>query len=104
MYRVWLEQGAFGDATEQRICDQAKAIRKNRSLTEAELEIIKRKINTTRSQETDQEEDQGVEDSFPDPDELIARAKLSISINDVSEEEIIVVIESKEIYDLGEGS
>ena len=56
MYKVWLEWGPFGDATEQRICDQAKAIRKSRSLTEIELEIIKRKINTTGSQETDQEE------------------------------------------------
>ena len=57
MYKVWLEWEPFGDATEQRICDQAKAIRKSRSLTEIELEIIKRKINTTGSQETDQEED-----------------------------------------------
>ena len=59
-------------------------------------------INTIGSQETDQEENQGVEDSFPDFDELFARAKLSISINDASEEEMIVVNELKEIYDLGE--
>ena len=26
-YREWLERGPFGDATEQRICDQARAIR-----------------------------------------------------------------------------
>ena len=44
-------------------------------------------INTIGSQETDQEENQGVEDSFLDFDELFARAKLSISINDASEEE-----------------
>ena len=59
-------------------------------------------INTIGSQETDQEENQGVEDSFPDFDELFVRAKLSISINDASEEEMIVVNELKEIYDLGE--
>ena len=47
----------------------------------------------------DQEENQGVEDSFLDSDELVARAKLRISTNETSEEEII---ELKEIYDLGE--
>ena len=26
-YREWLERGPFGDATEQRICGQARAIR-----------------------------------------------------------------------------
>ena len=33
---------------------------------------------------------------------LIARAKLSISINEASEEEILFVNDLKEIYDLGE--
>ena len=62
----------------------------------------KRRINTTGPQETDEEENQGVEDSFPDSDELVARAESSISINQASEEEIIIVNELKEIYDLGE--
>ena len=43
-----------------------------------------------------------VEISFPDFDELVARAELSISINEVSEEEIIIVNELNEVYDLGE--
>ena len=64
--------------------------------------MIKRRINTTEPQETDQEENQGAEDSIPDSDELVAKAKLSIFINEASEEEIIVVNELKEIYDLGE--
>ena len=51
MYREWLERGHFGDATEQRICDEARVIRKNRWLTEVELEMIKRRINTTGPQE-----------------------------------------------------
>ena len=51
---------------------------------------------------SDQEENQGVEESFPNSDELVARAELSISINEVSEEEIIVVNKLKEKYDLGE--
>ena len=48
---------------------------------------------------TDQEVNQGVEDSFTDSDELFARAESSIFINEASEEEIIVVNELKEIYD-----
>ena len=64
--------------------------------------MIKRRINTTGPQETDQEENQDVEESFPDSDELVARAELSISINEASEKEILVVNELKEIYDLGE--
>ena len=96
--------GPFGDATEQRVCDQTRAIRKNGWLTGVELKMKKRRINTIGPQETDQEENQGVEDSFPDSDELDARAKLSISINEASEEEIIVVNELKEIYDLGENA
>ena len=102
MYREWLVQGPFGDATEQRICDQARAIRKNGWLTQIELEVIKSTTNTTGTQETDQWDNQGVEDSFPDSDELVARAKLSISINEASEQEIIVVNELREIYDSGE--
>ena len=73
-------------------------------LTEVELEMIKRRINTTGTQETDQEENQGVEDSFPDSHELTARAKLIISINEASEGRITVVNELKEIYDLGENA
>ena len=61
---------------------------------------MKRRINTTGPQKTDQEGNQGVEDSFPDSDELVATAELSISINEVSEEQIIVANELKEIYDL----
>ena len=62
----------------------------------------KRRINTTGPQEADEEENQGVEDGFPDSDELVAKAESSISINQASEEEIIIVNELKEIYDLGE--
>ena len=66
------------------------------------LEMLQRKINTTAPQETDQEEHKGVEEGFPDSYELVARAELSIVMNVASEEEIIVVSELKEIYDLGE--
>ena len=55
----------------------------------------KRRTNTTGPQETNQEENQGVEDSFSDSDEMVAGAKLSISINEASQEEIIVLNELK---------
>ena len=61
MHREWLERGSFGDATEQRIFDQARAIIKNGWLKEVELEMIKRRINSTEQQETDQEENQAVD-------------------------------------------
>ena len=50
----------------------------------------KERINTTGLQETDQEENQGAEESFPDSNELVDRVKFSISINEASEEQIIV--------------
>ena len=49
MNREWLEQGPFGDATEKRICDQARVIKKNGWLMEVELEMLKRRTSTTGS-------------------------------------------------------
>ena len=50
MYTEWLEREPFGDATEQRICDQARVMRKNGWLTEIALEMIKNHhIRTTGS-------------------------------------------------------
>ena len=44
MFNEWIQRGPFQDITEQRICDQARAIRKNGWLSELELEMIKRNI------------------------------------------------------------
>ena len=43
MFREWKDRGMF-ETTEQRLCDQARAIRKNGWLSELELELIRRKI------------------------------------------------------------
>ncbi|CAB4036691.1 Hypothetical predicted protein [Paramuricea clavata] len=43
MHRIWNERGVF-PAKEQRICDQARAIRKNGWLTDIELESIKQRV------------------------------------------------------------
>ena len=47
-------------------------------------------------------QNQNVEDTFPRSEELVARAKLSSSINEVLEEEITIINELKEMHDLGE--
>ena len=43
-FRQWRLGGIF-QYTEQRVCDQARAIKKNGWLSELELEVIKRKID-----------------------------------------------------------
>ncbi|XP_068684755.1 uncharacterized protein [Montipora foliosa] len=64
MFREWRERGMF-ESTEQRISDQARAIRKNGWLSELELETIRRRIeqegeethemeNVTKSADIDQ--------------------------------------------------
>ena len=41
MFREWRDRGLF-ESTEQRVCDQSRAIRKNGWLSQLELEAIKR--------------------------------------------------------------
>ena len=43
MFKKWQERAMF-DPTEQRICDQARAMRKNGRLTNVELEVIKKRV------------------------------------------------------------
>ena len=43
MFRAWNDRGVF-NTTEQRLCDQARAIRKNGWLTDVELESTKRRV------------------------------------------------------------
>ena len=43
MFREWKDRGLF-ESTEQRVCDQARAIRKNGWLSQLELETIKRQV------------------------------------------------------------
>ena len=59
MFRVWKEIGLF-KSTEQRICDQARAILKNGWLSELEIEVIKRKI---RQEDTGDINAQGLGDA-----------------------------------------
>ena len=50
MFRQWRLRGMF-ESTEQRVCDQARAIRKNGWLSELELEMIKWKIDNEAQNE-----------------------------------------------------
>ena len=43
MFREWRDRGLF-ESTEQRVCDQPRAIRKNGWLSQLELEAIKRQV------------------------------------------------------------
>ena len=43
MHRVWKDRGLL-DVSEQNLCDQARAIRKNQWLSEVEIEMIKRYV------------------------------------------------------------
>ena len=43
MFREWRDKGLF-ESTEKRVCDQARAIRKNGWLSQLELETIKRQV------------------------------------------------------------
>ena len=60
MFREWKEKGMF-ESTEQRVCDQARAIRKIGWLTELDLEMIRRKINDECQVNSVMDEDNGGE-------------------------------------------
>ena len=62
MFRVWQEIGLF-EATEQRLRDQLRAIRKNGWLSELEIDVIKRKIS---QEDTDDVNVQGRGDATTD--------------------------------------
>ena len=59
----WIERGLF-DSTEQRICDQARAIRKNRWLSDVELEAIGQRVETENEEEEDKERENRREEEF----------------------------------------
>ena len=54
--REWRERGMF-ESTEQSVCDQARAIRKNDWSSELELEVIKRKVEGKSQGELCREQD-----------------------------------------------
>ena len=62
MHRIWNERKIF-KCSEQRLCDQARAIRKNEWLTLVELEEIKRRVLQEEEQEVDLTEERNFNDA-----------------------------------------
>ena len=72
MFREWRERGMF-ESNEQRICDQARAIRKNDWLSELELETIKRII----------ENEENDIDQMEEPDQFALREDENVEANTI---------------------
>ena len=116
MYRVWQEIGLF-ESTEQRICDQARAIRKNGWLSELEIEVIKRKINqeetgdtnvqrledATTDENMENDEVQQEEGEFDMEDEPGDDANIK-ELNDIPEEDRRIISEILELSKSGENN
>jgi len=105
MYKEWQERGFF-DVSEQRVCDQARAIRKNGWLTELELEMIQRRVNGNVNYNEEEnnitsEDTQSLND-VTETAESDNRTELNIYVEEASEEEIDIVNELNEIYNLKE--
>ena len=101
MERTWIFY-----VSEQRVCDQARAIRKNGWLTELELEMIQRRINGNVNYNEEEnnitpEYTQSLDD-VTETAEPNNRTELNFSVEEASEEELDIVNELNEIYNLKE--
>ena len=70
------------ESTEQRVCDQARAIRKNGWFSEAELDVIKEQVEREPESQIDREQNDIVE---------IERME---TVNEIVEEELVDVEDS----------
>ena len=84
MFREWRNRGGF-ESTEQRICDQARAIRKNGWLSELELEMIKRSVIEEEERDANNDVEDGREQI--DNENLVDVDVEENVVNDVNMEE-----------------
>ena len=85
MHAVWKERG-LPKITEQRLCDQARAIRKNEWFTFVELDEIRRRVTTVG--EELEEQDAACIDTEPEQvDELNGDVNVQITDNDTRNDE-----------------
>lgn len=103
MFKEWRDWGMF-ESTEQRVCDQARAIRKNGWLSELELEAIKTQIEDESQDDLYKGQDVTVEAEIVDinagkGEEEINDAEDSIGDieGDMNEEHRMIVEQLKEI-------
>ncbi|XP_063595812.1 uncharacterized protein LOC134772704 [Penaeus indicus] len=94
MYREWRERGMF-NTSEQRLCDQARAIRKNGWLSEVELEAIRRRLVKQSEEEHQQDEEDILSRSNI---EEVNEADITIEVSEAAEitpEEQLIIDEVK---------
>ena len=85
MHAVWKERG-LSKISEERLCDQARAIRKNEWFTSFELDEIRRRMTTV--DEELEEQDAGCIDTEPEQvDELNGDVNVQITDNDTRNDE-----------------
>ena len=85
MHAVWKERG-LPKITEQRLCDQARAIRKSEWFTSFELDEIRRRM--TKVNEELEEQDAGCIDTEPEQvDKLNGAVNVQITDNDTRNDE-----------------
>ena len=87
MFIEWGESGMF-ESTEQRVCDKARAIRKNGWLSEIELEAIKRQVEGEFQGELCREQDVTVDVETVETD----AGTVEEEINDAEDRKVISVI------------
>ena len=110
MFREWRDRGMF-ESTEQRVSDQARAIRKNGWLSELELEAIKRQIKDGPGDDLCERHDttvqaETVETNAGAVEEEICEVESSVDDNggDMNEEHRMIVEQIKEIMKEGKTS
>ena len=85
MFREWRERGMF-HISEQRLCDQARAIRQNGWLSAVELEAIRRKLVNQSEGELQEVND------INDGEDILSRLNIEVEMNEVNEADISIEV------------
>ena len=85
MHAVWKERG-LPKITEQRLCDQARAIRKNEKFTSVELDEIRRRM-TAVDEEMEEQGAGRIDTEHKQVDEINGDVNVQITENDIRNEE-----------------
>ena len=109
MYKAWQERGMF-PSTEQRITDQARAIRKNGWLTDMELEGIKKRVLNDERQDNEEmperQDQDDVNNEIDDTEEPCVNENAHIAQSEeyakLTDEEKGILNRIKEIMSQGE--
>ena len=86
MFREWRDRGLF-ESTERHVCDQARAIRKNKWLSQLELEAIKRQVEEELQGEFGEDDATEVE-TVENEDTTENEAMVENEVESVAEEQL----------------